>query len=202
MSLRSMPNPFVSRALEDLFPGRPFLYLRQDHTKIVRAMSKDDAPGEIGDGLLSRDAGTVLGVTVADCMPIFLYDPVQKVKGVLHSGWKGTGIIAEALTLLQREFGTQTRDLLVTLGPSIGPCCYNVPQERAEAFRDDFGNGAALLRDGTWYLDLAEANLGILRTAGVEKVNIVRACTFCDSRFSSYRRDGSAEYSRMLALIG
>ena len=203
MDLKAMPNPRVDAAAEERFPGRRFLYLFQDHTRIVHLGEDGDVRGRLGDGLLSGRTGDVsLGITVADCLPIFLWDPVTGARGVLHSGWKGTGIVSEALALLKKAYGVSLETLLVTLGPSIGGCCYDVPEERAAAFIRDFGAEAAKRREGRWYIDLKAANLGILKREGVLSVLAMPDCTRCDDRFGSFRRQGKPGFTRMLAIIG
>src|SRR5208282_55516 len=126
---------------------------------------------EEADGMITDRPDAVLSATVADCLPIFLRDTVNGAFGLVHSGWKGTGIVISALRAMHDKYGTPAADVAVTIGPGIGPCCYHVPEERAELFSRQFG-GAALVRnhDGTPSLDLREANLGLLRDAGVEAV--------------------------------
>ncbi|MDP3176348.1 MAG: laccase domain-containing protein, partial [Spirochaetaceae bacterium] len=86
------------------------------------------------DGLLFFDESLVASVTVADCMPIWLLDGDSGAFGVLHSGWKGTGILAEALRDLGESYGSRPSAISVILGPAIGSCCYDVDEGRAAAF--------------------------------------------------------------------
>jgi YfiH family protein len=203
MSLKTMPNPRILGAVRALFPGKRFVHLRQDHTRIVRrADAGMDPSGLAGDGLLTDDPDTVIGVTAADCMPIFIRDPVRRVRGVLHSGWKGTGILREALRMLEAGYRCDPADVEVIFGPCIGPCCYDVSRERAEAFEAAHGPGAAVCGGGRWHLDLRAANRNILAAAGFAEAAVYSECTVCDPRFGSYRREGSGNYTRMLALAG
>jgi len=203
MDLKTMPNPRVAEAVADVFPGTRFSYLYQEHTQMVHRDEDGDVRGRIGDGLVAGgDTDAVLGITVADCMPIFLWDPVTGARGILHSGWKGTGIAAEAVRLMRRSYGTIPEDLLVMLGPCIGSCCYDVPEERAAAFAAEFGNACAAKRGERWYLDLKAANLGILSREGVRHVLSMPECTRCDERFGSFRRQGKPGFTKMLALVG
>jgi len=203
MDLRTMPNPRVVEAVEDAFSGRRFSYLHQDHTRIVHRDEDGDVRGRIGDGLVAGgESDAVLGITVADCMPIFLWDPVTGARGMLHSGWKGTGIAAEAIRVMQRSYGTSPEDLLVTLGPCIGSCCYDVSEERAASFAAEFGGACTVKRGDRWFLDLKAANLVILRREGVRHVLSMTECTRCDDRFGSFRRQGKPGFTKMLALVG
>ncbi|GAB4365554.1 MAG: hypothetical protein Kow009_02330 [Spirochaetales bacterium] len=197
-------GPSRQRVLEEvakLFPGRKFLYCRQEHTRIVRHVSRNDDPGYRGDGLLTEDPEVVLGITVADCLPILLFDPRNQVRGLLHSGWKGTGILREAVEVMCARYGTDPRDLYVLFGPSIRSCCYRVDANRAEWFLRHFGRGTAVNREGSFYVDLVQANRNIAETMGVHSVQVVGGCTFCDTRFHSYRRMGPSEFQRMLVLF-
>jgi copper oxidase (laccase) domain-containing protein len=153
------------------------------------------------DGLLLRDTLFVATVTVADCMPIWLLDRGSGIFGVLHSGWKGTGILAEALRVLEAA-GCDLGAVALILGPAIGACCYEVGEDRAETFRAEFGELAAVSRGGKTFLDMRAANLSIARTAGVGRVLSVLACTSCDLRLGSSRRSGGRQFTRMLAAAG
>jgi hypothetical protein len=158
-------------------------------------------PGCEGDGLLSPRGEAVLAVTVGDCLPIFLADRRTGSFGILHSGWKGTGILASAVEMLRGRSGARPGDISVTLGPGIGSCCYEVESARYALFLRRYGpTSVRRLRDRL-FLDLQAANLQILEEAGVEEVTVVRACSSCTSALSSFRRDGPS-FARMLAFIG
>ena len=121
--------------------------LRQVHSRNVQVIDRQTA-GEIAaieaDGLLSAEADAVLSVTVADCLPIFLVDRRTGAFGVVHSGWRGTGIVREALAVLSSRFGSRPGDVTVVVGPGIGSCCYAVPEERAAFFASEYGPGTVL----------------------------------------------------------
>jgi YfiH family protein len=202
MSLKTQPGPHVFEELDKIFPGRRFVWLCQEHTKIVYLADSGDAvAGLIGDGLITNDPETLIGVTVADCMPVFLWDAMSGARALLHSGWKGTGIVREALKLMKASYGSLPENIRALLGPSIRSCCYAVPEERAKAFAAEFGETTAGFRAGAWYIDLAAANTNILKAEGVMRIQTHNGCTCCDSGFSSYRRQGK-DFTRMLALCG
>jgi YfiH family protein len=182
---------------------RRFVGLELAHSqKAVYADRRADSGLGKADGLLSDDIGLCLGVTVSDCMPIWLLDRSSGAFGVLHSGWKGTGIALEALKTLGESRGTKAGDVAFILGPCIGACCYQVPPERAVQFMDAFGDNAAHCRDGEWYIDMKKANEKILMDAGVHDILTIDICTSCDPRMGSFRRQGKAAFVRMLAGIG
>jgi YfiH family protein len=160
-----------------------------------------DAASRGFDGLLLRDSSFAATVTVADCMPIWLLDRGSGAFGVLHSGWRGTGILLEALRVLASA-GSDPAGIAVVLGPAIGRCCYEVQDERAAAFRGEFGAECVQVRGGLCHLDLRAANVSIAAAAGVGSLLSIEACTSCDHRLGSFRRQGASSFTRMLAAVG
>lgn len=160
------------------------------------AVSAENAAGD-ADGLVTAALDVPLGVTCADCVPIFLYDPERGVGGVVHAGRLGTmnDIAGTAVQRLQAEFHVNPKYLHALVGPSAGPCCYEVSAEIARACE-----AACLLARGRM-LDLWESNRLQLMTAGVplENITVSGRCTICDPEFYSYRREGTA--ARQLALF-
>ncbi|HET6450035.1 MAG TPA: polyphenol oxidase family protein, partial [Spirochaetia bacterium] len=189
---------------QDLSPNR--LYgVRQVHSRVVEIVDGQE-PEELrardADGLLTTRAPAVLSVTVADCLPIYLADRTSGAFGIVHSGWRGTGIVSEALSLLASRFGCRPRDVQALIGPGIGPCCYSVPPDRAELFSSKFGADTVIRRDGVPHLDLRAANVALLTQAGVEEISVVTDCTSCTPFLGSFRRQGPSAYTLMLAWIG
>ncbi len=198
--------PRRSRFLEGrgLAGGRLFT-LRQVHSRTVVAVD-ELAPGDTAvreaDGMVARRADSVLTVTVADCLPILLVDRASGAFGIVHSGWKGTGIVGEAIAAMGARFESRAADIAVTIGPGIGACCYRVPEERAVLFAEAHGQGAVVRGDdGTPRLDLRRANVELLRRAGVEDIAVVKNCTCCSPALGSFRRQGARDFTLMLAYI-
>ena len=154
------------------------------------------------DGLITDDANAVLGVTVADCMPIYLYDMATGARGLLHSGWRGTGILGTAIGMLRDQFGSRPEDLMVTMGPCISVESYEVDESRAGEFAAEWGEGAVRREAGRCYLDLRAANHEICRRNSVDLINVINHCTVRESRLGSYRREGPDRYTLMLAFLG
>lgn len=156
------------------------------------------------DGIVTRNRRLVPSVTVADCMPIWIYCSHCGAFGILHSGWKGTGILAEAAHAMERAYGCKPGDMHIILGPAIGACCYRVERERAGLFSGEFGSEAVRVeqndRGEAFFLDMRAANLHIARRLGIRNVTNIDACTACSERYGSYRRQGSHHFTRMLAL--
>ena len=190
--------------------GRRLLTVKQEHTRIVLGAEEVAAALERGgatagrpvaDGIAGDDPQQVLGVTVADCMPIYLHDREHNAVAMVHSGWKGTGIVRRALALMSERWDTSPAAVRAMLGPAIQVCCYAVDAERARWFQAEFGKGAAVQRDGQWYLDLQGANRRLVDEAGVRELAVCADCTFCSGGLFSYRREGVRGYRRMLAGI-
>jgi YfiH family protein len=187
--------------------GRVFT-LTQVHDREVIAVDREsrrDRPP--ADGMVSRDRDLWLQVSVADCLPVYLYDTESGAFGLVHSGWRGTGIVLRALALMGSLWNTRAEAVAAVLGPCIGPCCYRVDGERARAFEAEFGGGAyplgpvSRVREGNYFLDLKAANARLLAGAGVRHLAYARDCTCTDERLGSFRREGPG-YTRMAAMIG
>ncbi|TSC90436.1 MAG: hypothetical protein G01um10145_108 [Microgenomates group bacterium Gr01-1014_5] len=149
------------------------------------------------DAMITNEANLCLSVLAADCVPILLYDPVKNAVGAVHSGRKGTvvKILTNTVELMKKEFGTNPLDLVVGIGPSIGPESYEVDTPVIEAFATAFpGNNFIQMKDKTHgMLNLWEANKFLLLTAGVQDHNIEIAGidTYTNTdRFFSERKDG------------
>jgi YfiH family protein len=136
------------------------------------------------DGLWSDEPGRAMLLLTADCMPIALTRGEGEAPGlaILHAGWRG--LLAGIVGAGTRAIGS--RSLAAAIGPSIGPCCYEVGEEVASPFREAFGDD--VVRDGK--LDLWTSAERALRAAGVERVDRTDLCTSCHAdRFFSHRRD-------------
>jgi YfiH family protein len=157
---------------------------------------------EACDALITDREGLFVSISVADCLPIFLFDHKRRLAGAVHSGWRGTrlGILSKALRLFQ-EHSSRAADVLAFIGPGAGPCCYEVGEEVAAQFEPSF---VVRARGGRARLDLPSANRAMLGSAGIPSGNIEvsTSCTICNPEFlHSYRRDG-AKSGRMMGVIG
>jgi YfiH family protein len=180
--------------------------LYQKHTKEIVNIPERALPEDyhniVADGMITRGKSNVLSITVADCLPIFLIDTSGKGFGILHSGWKGTGIVLNGIDALKHECGSIQKDIRVVIGPGIGSCCYNVEKERFIQFTAMYGADAGRNENGKYYIDLKKANTTILEEHGVNDITIIEDCTSCNFHLSSFRRDGEESLNLMLALIG
>lgn len=135
------------------------------------------------DAMITQVPGLCLMILLADCVPIILYDPARRAVGVVHAGWKGTlQFIAEkTVKTLEQAFDSSPQDMVAGIGPSIGPCCYEVGPEVVSQIKALFGaEDDRVLRmstGGRGYFDLWRANLRQLVQAGIPKENIELAET-------------------------
>jgi polyphenol oxidase len=148
------------------------------------------------DGLVCDRPGPVLGAFAADCIPLLFADPIARVIGSAHAGWRGTvGGVASNVVARMVELGAHPEHIRVALGPSIGPCCFEVGPEVVAQFRDAFGDLQGMVVQGPLkeHIDLRVAMRTQLEKCGVHSEHIDDAppCTRCEhERFYSYRRDG------------
>jgi YfiH family protein len=174
----------------------------QIHSKSVKAVSH---PGEYPncDALVTAQRDVYLTVSVADCIPLFMYDPKKNVIAAVHVGWRGSssGIVRETIRVLRAEFVTAPEDLVVYLGPSARACCYEVGEDVASKFPPQFLRRAS---PGKMLLDLTGVTKTELIQNGVRRDRIEEdgRCTICTpDLFHSYRRDGQRS-GRMMGVIG
>jgi len=164
------------------------------------------------DALVSNLHHTLLGVKTADCVPLLMGDPRTGAFAAVHAGWRGTlaSIGTHAVKQLQLEYGVRPEDLRVAIGPSAGPCCYEVGIDVINAFKAKFEDADDLFtprREGHALIDLLEANRRQLLSVGVvaERIHLSPLCTMCRTDlFFSYRREKSlhGKVGRLMSVIG
>ncbi len=178
-------------------------YLEQIHrAKVLNIDSKTKltAPLRECDGAITNLRDIAIVVLTADCLPIFLYDPVKCVIAIAHAGWRGTyeGIANNILNLMKSNFKSDISQVLVGLGPAIRQCCYEVKSE----FLGRFPNSVVKVAH-RFYFDLVGENVRQLLACGISSKNIFDCgiCTSCSNdKYYSYRREGE-KAGRMAAVI-
>lgn len=154
---------------------------------------------------ISGDPALVLTVRAADCVPLLLADRETGAVSAVHAGWRGTaaGAVLAAVQALCWRFGTDPRNIVAAVGPSIGPCCYTVGEELVAQFKLHPDASRWFDRAGGLRLDLWQATRDQLERAGVDahNIHISEMCTFDHPElFHSYRRDGK-NAGRLVAAI-
>lgn len=197
-----------------------FKYIKkstQVHSNNVKVLTMDNINEEFNDndGIITNLRGVALVTYVADCQSILLYDPVNKVIGNIHSGWRGTlnSIISVALKMMKNIFNSKYEDIRIYINPSILKCCFEVDSDVMELFKnkfnyiDDFisfkknANG-----EEKYYIDTVKINVEVMKKLGVKSEHIFLAniCTKCNSDiYHSYRecKNRNIDSGRNIALI-
>jgi polyphenol oxidase len=204
--------------------------LKQVHLDVIQIFHAAPDSAKIGDASTTANPGLLLAIQTADCVPILLVDRRKRAIAAIHAGWRGTlaRITQKAVGAMHREFSSRPSDLLAAIGPSIGPCCYQVGAELVTQFTSQFADAPDYFdepRTGDepnplqWlnmrppghqpppkpvHLDLRKANQAQLLAAGLRKQNIFTSelCTACRrDLFFSYRKEGPRS-GRLLSVIG
>ena len=154
------------------------------------------------DALITNCPKAFLGILTADCLPIFVVDSKKKVVAAVHAGRQGTAlhITAKVLNKMEEEFGCSSKDFVITLGPSIGPCCYEIDEKVFQSEWEPFSTSKGT---GKWMVDLAQINIAQMKGEGIKEGQIswINLCTHCHhDLFFSYRKEGRT--GRQLSFIG
>lgn len=186
------------RRIADIFkvPLESFVCSDQTHTTNIRIITKEDMGKGLTkerdyidiDGLITDESGIVLSTFYADCVPLYFVDPVKKIIGLSHSGWKGTvgKIGLKTVEKMQETFGSRPEDIVCAIGPSICKDCYEVSEDVVLEMKRAFANNEQVMRqiaypkeNGKYLLDLWKANEFILQEAGIKKehIQITDVCT-------------------------
>jgi YfiH family protein len=179
------------------YQRRTVVHMKQIHSsKVHKIGSLDDFsnPQEC-DALISNKTDTPLMVMVADCSPILFYDDTKRVIAVAHAGRQGTflNIVHNVVASFVKDFNSRVEDIVVTIGASIGVCCYEVGSEinsQAKELGLEYGMQK---RDNRFYLDISKILKKQLLNVGVKEANIEisKECSCCkNEKYFSYRADG------------
>ncbi|MBA4313234.1 MAG: peptidoglycan editing factor PgeF [Chlorobiaceae bacterium] len=145
-----------------------------------------EAPHQRADAIFTDNPEITLFMRFADCVPILLFDPVRKVAGIIHAGWKGTvnNIIREAITCIKHTYGVDNENIIAGIGPSIGPDHYEVGNEVRRQIQFSFGNYSDNLlntENNKTFFDLWRANEYLLKKQGIRAIESARICTACNT---------------------
>ena len=200
------------------FEPEQMVFTDQTHTTNIRKVTREDCGKGFSrerdyqdiDGLITNEPGVVLTTFYADCVPIFLVDPVQKVIGLSHSGWRGTvgKISQETIRRMGEEYGTKAENLLAAVGPSICQECYEVSRDVIEQFEEKFEKKwwPELFYekpDGKYQLNLWRANEILLLEAGVpqKQISVTDLCTCCNPELLYSHRSSKGQRGNLAAFL-
>jgi YfiH family protein len=213
--------------------------LRQVHSSVIHRVSSQNVlePKAVavlkGDGLMTDEPGVLLGIQTADCIPVLVADRKKRAVAAFHAGWRGTvaRIVENGVGRMRVEFNSRPEDLIASIGPGIGHCCYSVGEEVREQFESQFSYASKLFREVSdsdpvkekypmlfltarapghavlsshLHLDLIEANRRQLLAAGLKKgaISLASPCTGCNTgQFFSHRAEHGFT-GRMMSVAG
>jgi YfiH family protein len=182
-----------------------FILLNQGHQDGILLLKKtvETLPSFLEyDAMITDAPDMILGIKTADCIPILIVDRKKKVVAAIHAGRQGTSlhITKKVLRKMEEKFNCLPGELLISLGPSIGPCCYEIDEK---FFRPEWEPFSAPKESGRWMVDLSEINIAQMKEEGIKENQISRIdlCTSCHcDLFFSYRKEGQT--GRQLSFIG
>lgn len=196
----------------------PLVLMKQVHGKDIALVT--DSRQEVienVDGVVTNKKGIMFGVVTADCLPIAFYDPKKQIIGVVHAGYKGIlkGILEEVVSSIE-QLGGLTSNILVSIGPSIGICCYDVDKERVRSFSKAFPHsndislpagkvGYYSSHTDRFFLNLKRIALLKFLELGLLENNmrVSPLCTKCNlEKYFSFRGDSKETYGEFMTMIG
>lgn len=209
------------RRIADILGCEPedFVLSHQTHTTNVRVVTEADRGKgltrerdyEDVDGLITNVPGIVLSTFYADCVPLYFLDPVKKAIGLSHSGWRGTVNKMGKVTVdkMIKEYGSEPKDIIAVIGPSICVDCYEVSMDVAQEFMTAFAGADNLDKivipknEEKAMLDLWQANYAVLMEAGISKENITLPdlCTSCNIELLFSHRASNGKRGNLGAFL-
>lgn len=179
--------------------------IHEDHIAVIDSRPQESIRIPDTDGLITNLKNVLLTTVHADCLPVYFFDPVKEVIGLVHAGWRGTAaaIAYKATEKMTETFGCEKSDIHAYIGPGISRCCFETGKEVYDKFRETGfftermadkrinGNG-----EQKYYIDLKSINRRQLESAGIKPENIQQSshCTCCEPElFCSYRREGGTD---------
>ncbi|MFC1646841.1 peptidoglycan editing factor PgeF [Patescibacteria group bacterium] len=193
---------------------KPIVWQNQKHGSIVHIVGEEveknvkvNADSTVYKSLKNTRKKPVLTVHVADCVPIILADYAKLVIGICHAGWRGTlsHIVTKTVKTMIKK-GASIEHILVSIGPSIGKCCYHVAKKRGDMFNKEFKESKQIVmsKNQKTYLNLPLANYTDLLNIGIPKKNIdlTRLCTSCaNDEFFSFRKDKKNSFGEIIGFV-
>jgi polyphenol oxidase len=188
---------------------RDLVCAKQIHASNVRCILEEDKGSgafeydnsiDVTDAFITAERNIPFAILTADCLSIFLFDPLTPAAGLVHAGWRSSkeNITLKTIKLMQKQFNTKPSSLHVGFGPAIRSCCCEVAGDFQDFFPDE-----VFEKDGRFYLDLAKVNKMQLLDSGVKETNISdsRICTVCkNNEYFSFRKEGKS-CGRLMSVV-
>jgi polyphenol oxidase len=173
--------------------------LEQEHSDRIHIIQEGAPAPRAGDGLVLIRKGVAGVIRTADCVPVILCEAKSRIAAIVHAGWRGTVLwIAGKAARMMVELGATPSLIQALIGPSIGPCCYEVKEDVVERFRRaGFSDTVVTRRNKSMFLDLRKANVEDLKTHDVNDIQTLDLCTRCreDLFFSARRNESGRQFS-------
>ncbi len=192
--------------IKEIFKLSNIFTLSQNHSDIVLVCDENFKNGIQGDGLITTNKNTAIGVFTADCVPIFIFDKNKQVISIIHSGWKGTynEIVLNSLNKFIHIYNSNLKDIEIYIGPHNMSCCYEVGEDLKEKFLNHkrFASNEKIFNNNN--LDLSECIKASILSSNLSRENIktMGYCTYCSEevKFYSYRKDNGS-LNRIFSFI-
>lgn len=157
------------------------------------------------DGLVTNEKNLFLTITVADCLPVYFYDPDKKIIGIAHAGWQGVkeNIVSRMVQVMIENFKSEYDDILVNVGAHIQKCHYEIKDDTAKKFKEY--KDVITQKRNKIFINLSRIAAVQLFDVGVpvDNVKVSQECTYClDTKYFSHRRDKIKDLKAMIAYIG
>lgn len=196
-------------------PMDKMILARQVHGSTIAVVNKSqcgmglvrDSDYGDADGLVTRDRGVALVTFHADCIPVYLYDPVSRTIGLVHSGWRSTllNISAKAVRKMKEAFGANPENIAAVLGPHIRQCCFEVGADVYRQFAAAFPDMQDTMKPygDKWHIDLGRIVARTLNREGLPDGNIqdMNRCTVCEKELFFSHRGGKGSSGAGAALL-
>jgi YfiH family protein len=165
----------------------------QKHTDIVHILDSN-LVSVVADAVITNKKGIMLGVKVADCVPILVYEKKNRILGVIHAGWRGTvkKLTSKTIKIMKESFSSNPLDIFIALGPSIKICCYDVGEDVIKLLPNTINTHLQYIskKDNKYFIDLSTININQIMDESVPYENIWNSsdCTCCmPNKYFSYR---------------
>ena len=202
-------NIFTSISIKEILQElnlNIFYEAKQTHSNIVHIVDDNYINGSIGDALITNEINKPLIIKVADCVPIILYDKLNRVEAIIHSGWKGTleNITENTIKVMEEKFNSKYKNIQAYIYPSIKQCHFEVEEDVYSLFKNkiDNINKYTIRKDIKYYIDLQSIIKDKLINLGITNITDSNICTYCNHDiYHSYRYNHTDKRNILLVMI-
>ena len=202
-------NIFTSKSIKDLLQElnlNNYYETKQTHSNIVHIVDNNYQNSSIGDALITNELNKPLIIKIADCVPIILYDKINKVVAIIHSGWRGTleNVTENTIQFMKEKFNSQSKNIRAFIYPSIRQCHFEVEEDVYSLFKNKINNidKYTIKKDIKYYIDLQSIIKDKLINQGIDNITDSNICTYCNHDiYHSYRYNHTNKRNILLVMI-